>query len=135
MSSPISTIQFVELPDKGDARGYSFTVPLEALEYVGRAADVHLASTEPGKIRGNHFHIKGRAAIVVLPGPKWSCHWDQGMDTQPQQRTFEGREAVLILVPPGASHAVRNDGENSLWLASISSETYDAADREERSVV
>ncbi|MGA8432952.1 MAG: hypothetical protein WB729_24230 [Candidatus Sulfotelmatobacter sp.] len=135
MTSPTSQIRFVELPNKGDVRGYSFTVPLEALEYVGRAADVHLASTDPGTVRGNHYHVNTRMAIVVLPGSKWSFHWDEGVDTQPQHRVFEGDAAVLILVAPGASHAVRNDGKRTLWVASISSETYDAADRVERRVV
>ena len=132
---PTSHIQFVELPNNGDARGYSFTVPPQALKYVGKAADVHLASTEPGAVRGNHYHVKSHMAIVGLPGVKWSFHWDEGSDTKPQHRAFEGETAVLVLVAPGASHAVRNDGEKILWVASISSETYDAADRVERKVV
>ncbi len=135
MILPTSHIQFVELPNKSDARGYSFTVPPQALKYVGKAADVHLASTEPAAVRGNHYHVNSLMAIVVLPGSKWSFHWDEGSDTQLQHRTFEGDAAVLILVAPGASHAVRNDGEKILWVASISSETYDAADRVERRVV
>src|ERR1700733_11469775 len=135
MRMPTSKLQFVELRNKGDVRGYSFTVPPQALEYVGRAADLHLASTDPGAVRGNHYHVKTRMAIVVLPGSRWSFHWDEGSDTQLQHRAFEGDAAVLILVAPGASHAMRNDGERILWVASISSESYDAADRVERTVV
>jgi dTDP-4-dehydrorhamnose 3,5-epimerase-like enzyme len=135
MILPTLQIQFVELPNMGDARGYSFTVPPQVLKYVGKAADVHLASTEPKAVRGNHYHMKSLMAIVVLPGSKWSFHWDEGANTLRQYRSFEGDAAVLILVAPGASHAVRNDGEKILWMASISSEAYDAADRVERRVV
>jgi oxalate decarboxylase/phosphoglucose isomerase-like protein (cupin superfamily) len=128
-------IQISELNNSGDARGFSFTAPLEALEYVGRTADVHLASTKPGAVRGNHYHLRRRAAIIVLPGPKWSFHWDEGDGTAPQHREFDGSRAVLVLVAPEASHAVRNDGAELLWWLSISSERYDAAESVARKVV
>ncbi len=128
-------IQISELGNNGDRRGFSFTAPVEALEYVGRMADVHLASTKPGAVRGNHYHLRRREAIVVLPGAKWSFHWDEGDETAAQHREFDGSHAVLVLVAPEASHAVRNDGEESLWLAAISSELYDPAESVTRRVV
>ncbi|HYM74378.1 MAG TPA: hypothetical protein VE377_00240 [Candidatus Dormibacteraeota bacterium] len=128
-------IQIRELTSSGDARGFSFTAPTDALTFVGRMSDVHLASTKPGAIRGNHYHLRRREAIVVLPGAKWSLHWDEGQGSQPQHREFDGTRAVLVLVSPGASHAVRNDGESELLLVAISSETYDPAESVARKVV
>jgi len=128
-------IQFTELSNRGDHRGFSFTAPADALAFVGRLADVHLASMGPGTVRGNHFHRRRRAAIVVLPGSKWSFHWDEGENSVTQHREFDGNEAILILLSPGASHAVRNDGGDTLWWFSISSETYDPADNIARGVV
>jgi hypothetical protein len=74
-------------------------------------------------------------AIVVLPGSQWSFHWDEGEGTVPQHRAFDGTGSVLILAAVGASHAVRNEGNSTLWLAAISSETYAAADRMARNVL
>ncbi len=128
-------IQITELNNSGDARGFSFTAPVEALEFVGRMADVHLASTGPRAVRGNHYHLRRREAIVVLPGMKWSFHWDEGDGAVPRHREFDGGQAVLVLVSPGASHAVRNDGDESLWLVAISSEAYDPAESVTRKVV
>jgi len=71
-------IQITELSNLGDGRGFSFTAPAEGLDFVGRMADVHLASTKPGEVRGNHYHLRRREAIMVLPGTKWSLHWDEG---------------------------------------------------------
>jgi oxalate decarboxylase/phosphoglucose isomerase-like protein (cupin superfamily) len=130
-----SKVQITELPNSGDARGYSFTAPAEALAFVGRMSDVHLASTKPGSVRGNHYHLRRREAIVILPGAKWSLHWDEGEGQPAQHRQFNGSLAVLVLVSPGASHAVRNDGDRDLWLAAISSETYDPAESVTRKVV
>jgi oxalate decarboxylase/phosphoglucose isomerase-like protein (cupin superfamily) len=128
-------IEIRELGNSGDARGLSFTIPAEALEFVGRTADVHLASTKPGAVRGNHFHLRRREAIVVLPGATWSLHWDEGEGAPAQHREFNGGSAVLVLVAPGASHAVRNDGAADLWLVAISSQTYDPAESVSRKVV
>jgi oxalate decarboxylase/phosphoglucose isomerase-like protein (cupin superfamily) len=129
-----SKIQITELSNSGDARGYSFTAPAEALAFVGRMSDVHLASTKPGSVRGNHYHLRRREAIIILPGTKWSLHWDDGDGQPAQHRGFDGNLAVLVLVSPGASHAVRNDGDRDLWLAAISSETYDPAESVTRKV-
>jgi dTDP-4-dehydrorhamnose 3,5-epimerase-like enzyme len=139
--SMTTKIQITELNNRGDARGFSFTAPAEALAFVGRMADVHFSSAEPGAVRGNHYHLRRRTAIVVLPGAKWSLHWDQG-EAAPaaetpvaQHREFDGARAVLVLVSPGASHAVRNDGESTMWLVAISSESYDPAESVARKVV
>ncbi len=134
-SAMVPKIQIIELANSGDGRGLSFTLPTEALSFVRRMEDVHLASTLPGAVRGNHYHLRRREAIVILPGTKWSLHWDEGEGSEVQQRSFEGAGAVLVLVSPGASHAVRNDGEGTLWLAAISSEPYDPAESVTRKVV
>jgi dTDP-4-dehydrorhamnose 3,5-epimerase-like enzyme len=128
-------VHIQELSNTGDVRGFSFTAPAEALAFVGRMLDVHLASTKPGSIRGNHYHLRRREAIVVLPGAKWSLHWDEGDGSSAQHRRFDGSVAVLVLVSPGASHAVRNDGDCDLWLTAISSESYDPAESVTRKVV
>jgi dTDP-4-dehydrorhamnose 3,5-epimerase-like enzyme len=123
-------VQIAELGNRGDARGLSFSAPPEALRFVGGMSDVHLASTKPGAVRGNHYHLLRREALVVMPGAKWSLHWDEGQNCPVQHREFDGASAVLVLISPGASHAVRNDSdrEDELWLIAISSEPYDPSD-------
>src|SRR2546423_6188121 len=117
-------IQIRELNSGGDARGLSFTLPPDALEVLGRVADMHLASSGPGAVRGNHYHVSKREIIVVLPGAAWSLHWDEGEGIPAQHRNFGGGSAVLVQVSPGCSHAVRNEGSALLWLFTCSSETY-----------
>jgi dTDP-4-dehydrorhamnose 3,5-epimerase-like enzyme len=135
MSREKPKIQFLEIPNKGDSRGFSFTIPSEALAYVGNVADVHVSSIKAGAVRGNHYHVKLRQAIVVLPGSKWSFHWDEGEGTPTQNRTFDGSTAILVLVAVDASHALRNEGDSILWLTAISSDVYDPAGRVARKVV
>ena len=128
-------IQISELGNSGDTRGLSFTMPTETLDFLGRVADIHLASTAPGAIRGNHYHLRRREAIVLLPGTAWSLHWDEGEGLPAQHRSFDGSTTILVLVSPGASHAVRNDGQAPLWLVACSSEPYDPSETVARRVV
>lgn len=118
-------IEITELTNGGDARGLSFMLPEAALERLGNLADMHLASTGPACVRGNHYHLSKREIIVVLPGAAWSFHWDDGEGTAVQHRNFNGKNAVLVQVSPGCSHAVRNEDSGALWLFTCSSETYD----------
>jgi dTDP-4-dehydrorhamnose 3,5-epimerase-like enzyme len=128
-------IQISELPNHGDTRGFSFSPPPQALDFVGRVADIHIASTAPGAIRGNHYHLHKQEAIFVFPGSAWSLHWDEGSGQSVQRRSFDGSTAVIVLVSPGSSHAIRNDGTSLLWLVTCSSELYDPATVIARKVV
>jgi len=128
-------IQITELNNGGDARGLSFTLPPDALAVLGRVADLHLASTGPRAVRGNHYHVSKREIILVLPGASWSLHWDEGDSLPAQHRHFSGGSAVLVQVSPGCSHAVRNEDTEVLWLLTCSSETYDPSKVVARKVV
>jgi dTDP-4-dehydrorhamnose 3,5-epimerase-like enzyme len=128
-------IQMLELGNTGDARGFSFTMPSEALNFIGHIADIHFASTAHAAVRGNHYHLRRREAIVILPGTAWSLHWDEGEGSERQNRQFDGSGAVLVLVSPGTSHAVRNEGTAPLWLVACSSVPYDPAETVVRKVV
>jgi dTDP-4-dehydrorhamnose 3,5-epimerase-like enzyme len=128
-------MQIQDLANAGDARGFSFTAPREAFDFLGGIVDMHLASSAPGTVRGNHYHVHKREAIILLPGTAWSLHWDEGEGTPIQRRSFEGASAVLLLVSPECSHAVRNDGTTLLWLVACSSEAYDPAQIVARKVV
>jgi hypothetical protein len=83
-------------------------------------------------VRGNRYHLRRREAIVVLPGAVRSFDGDEGLDTAAQRRQSK---ATLVLVSPGASHAVRNEDENMLWLIALSSESYDPAESVMRKLV
>ena len=130
-----SRIQITELPNHGDQRGFSFTIPADALRFLERINDIHVASLLPEAIRGNHFHRRRREILVLTYAGDWSFHWDEGPGTPVQERSFDGRGAVLIMISPGASHAVRNDGYEPLTLMAASSEPYDPKDSVPRRVI
>jgi dTDP-4-dehydrorhamnose 3,5-epimerase-like enzyme len=128
-------IRIVELDNYDDPRGFSVAIPQEALDFVAQIADLLMASIAPGAVRGNHYHLSKRQANVILPGSAWSLHWDDGQGTTTRHRYFDGDTPVLVLGSPGASHAIRNNGEARLWMVICSSETYDPSKVVARKVI
>jgi dTDP-4-dehydrorhamnose 3,5-epimerase-like enzyme len=115
----------VDLKDSGDARGSSFSVPAELFAGPFPVADMHVATIEPGAVRGNHYHAQRREILVVLAADRWSLHWDEGVGAPVRQREFTGPGAVLVTVPTGMSHAIRNDGVVAIQLMGLSDGPYD----------
>lgn len=127
-------LQCKELDNSGDARGDSYTVSQEALLFLGRIADVHVASILPGAVRGNHFHTRRKEVLIVVYESDWVLHWDNGEGTPPKRRHFTGRGSELILIEPNWSHAVRNSGLRPLSIIGLSSEPYNPKETVRRDV-
>jgi dTDP-4-dehydrorhamnose 3,5-epimerase-like enzyme len=117
----------VELKDSGDERGSSFPSPEGLFEDGFTVRDVHLSTLLPGHVRGNHFHITRRETLIVMSEDRWSLYWDTGAQTSVVARVFDGLSAVLIQIPPHASHAIRNDGSVPLHIVGLTNGPYDPA--------
>ena len=98
---------------------------------MGEIKDVHIAEIKPGQIRGNHYHSKRGEYITVVYTGDWSLHWDTGEGTAVSHKRFDGSGAVLITPPLNWSHAVRNDGDGSLWIFVASDQAYDRDEKDE----
>jgi dTDP-4-dehydrorhamnose 3,5-epimerase-like enzyme len=111
------TIESLSYPT--DARGL-------VLEPLGPDAlplqhNVHLTLTEPGCVRGNHYHERGTEITVVL-GPALLRYRDGG-----ELRDFvvpEGR-AYRVTIPPGVAHAFQNTGAVPMVLIGFNTVAHD----------
>jgi dTDP-4-dehydrorhamnose 3,5-epimerase-like enzyme len=120
-----STVQICKLLDSADIRGHSFTVPTQALEFVGEIRDIHIASMLPNAIRGNHYHQRRREAIVIIHDGDCSVHWQEPASSEIHHQSLAKAGSHLVLIPAEISHAVRNDGSQELWIVALSSEPYE----------
>ena len=111
--------------DAGDARGRSFSVGGLLTAWVGKVEDAHLATIVSGAIRGNHYHVSRREAILVLYTDCWTLHHDNDEGTPPQRRVFKGAGAALLDVDPLCAHAIENTGARELVLTGRSDGPYD----------
>ncbi|MGW6446398.1 polysaccharide biosynthesis C-terminal domain-containing protein [Lentzea sp. NPDC055074] len=121
-------MRIVELDRSADDRGLSFSLPREQLGLIGAIQDVHIAEVRPGAVRGNHFHAHRDELIAVVHAGRWSVHWDTGEGTEVHSRSFDGSGAVAVVPPRGWAHAVRNDGDETMWIYVASDAAYDQGD-------
>jgi dTDP-4-dehydrorhamnose 3,5-epimerase-like enzyme len=84
--------------------------------------NIHLCELQPGAIRGNHMHGRQTEWIVVSGGPVTIA---VAAGERREQHTFSGEQPVMLMVRPGAAHAVRYDGAERAYLTAITDTPYD----------
>ena len=92
-------------------------------EILTRQRNVHLVLTEPGQVRGNHYHRRGTEITLVL-GPADFRYRDG--DGVHDVHVEEG-QTCRVTIPPGIAHAFRNPGPDRLVLIGFNTEPHDPA--------
>ncbi len=118
-------VRILQLDDRGDQRGSSYTLQEQQFSFLGSVVDVHFSTTLPGHMRGNHFHRLRKEVLVVRHEDSWTFAWDQGEGTAPEMRKFDGAGTVVVEIEPLSSHAVRNDGQRPLLIFAMTNGLYD----------
>lgn len=104
-----------------DARGALF----EPLDAAGLAAqrNTHVVLTEPGCIRGNHYHPVG-TEVSVIAGPAFIRLKEDGVL---HDLHVPAGETWRLTIPPGVVHAFRNPGPSTMLLVAFNTEEHDPA--------
>jgi quercetin dioxygenase-like cupin family protein len=82
--------------------------------------------SEPGAVRGNHYHRVGQEITVVV-GPAVVSYREAGTTGQLHEVTVPAGVAQRFTFPAGVVHAFRNPGPGIMILASFNTELHDAA--------
>jgi len=77
---------------------------------------VHLASLEPGAVRGNHRHPNVTEWLLVFGAPA-TVAW-RAPDGAEEQVGAGAEGPVLVELPPGTPHALRGEGPGTAYLLS-----------------
>jgi dTDP-4-dehydrorhamnose 3,5-epimerase-like enzyme len=120
-------VRILRLVDTGDSRGSSFVPPLRSLVFIDTVRDIHIATINPGAVRGNHYHQYRREILCILYSDRWSFHWDSGPNTETQMETFSGSGVVVVEIEPQASHVLRNDGTSEIRMIGFSNLSFNPA--------
>ncbi len=102
-----------------DARGQVFE-PLDAPR-LREQGNVHVVLTEPGQIRGNHFHHSGSEVSAVL-GPARVRYRESGETTTTD---VPANEVWRFEFPPGVVHAFQNIGTAPMVIVSFNTVPHD----------
>lgn len=108
------------VPSHRDARGSLFE-PLNDVELL-QQKNVHVVLTQPGEIRGNHWH-RAATEMTVVVGPCLVRLREQGVV---RDIDVPAGEAWRFTIPPGVVHAYRNTGAAAMVLVSFASALHDS---------
>ena len=98
-----------------DERGW-VTNPLEVIGVSGNALNnLHIASIQPGCIRGNHYHTHATEWLLIFGGAA-RFFWRSMEEENIHEEWIKGSAPVLFEIPPGIEHAVINRSENEIFL-------------------
>jgi dTDP-4-dehydrorhamnose 3,5-epimerase-like enzyme len=104
-----------------DARGAVFE-PLAASE-LATQRNVHVVLTDPGHVRGNHYHPRGTEILAVV-GPALIRFKENG---QIKDVEVPVKQALRLTIPPGVSHAIMNTGTTTNVLIGFNTLEHDPA--------
>lgn len=104
-----------------DERGQVFE-PLEVRE-IATQRNVHVVLTQPGHIRGNHFHHTG-TEITAVVGPARVRYRDAH---EIVTLDVPDGEAWRLEFPPGVTHAFQNTGTAPQIIVSFNTVVHDPA--------
>ena len=107
-----------------DARGAVFE-PVNDQELVVQR-NSHMVLSEPGAVRGNHYHLVGREITVVV-GPCLVRFRDVVGNGSVQEIEIPAGSAQRFTFPSGVAHAFKNPGPGVMILTSFNSEVHDPA--------
>lgn len=102
-----------------DARGLVFE-PIRP-DLIGQQNNVHLVLTQPGCVRGNHYHVRGTETVVVFGR---ALARFRVSDSERDIEVPDGK-VFRFIFPPGVPHAFKNTGENLMLLVCFNTEKYD----------
>ena len=105
------SLKFDELIVHSDHRGVVFEV-LEA-EMIALQRNMHVVISQPGIVRGNHYHLKGTEIIAVM-GPALVRIREDG-----KLRDIEvaAKKVYRFTFPPNMPHAIKIPGiSQTYWL-------------------
>jgi uncharacterized RmlC-like cupin family protein len=92
-----------------DARGWVLNpLPLTGLE--GKPlGNLHVASMQPGAVRGNHAHASAAEWLLFCGGPA-------SLIAGPEEIHVVGGEPELFEIPAGLPHAIVNRSDREIFL-------------------
>lgn len=113
--------QYGPLEIRRDERGLVFE-PVDAAE-LSRQCNCHVVLTEPGGLRGNHWHRRATEVSIVLGPARVRIRHQAGLE---DVLVPEG-QAYRFVFPPGVAHAMQNTGARPMLVVAFTDQVFDRA--------
>lgn len=110
-----------------DSRGMLLKIFRHSQLREGNVGEIYVLYTNPGCIRGNHYHKLTLEYFAVLSGAASIAlkNIDTGDLEMMELTAWDNR---ILKVPPGIAHALKNETELPLIILAVSTREYDEHD-------
>lgn len=117
-------IEVTELKRIGaDERGWVIE-PIAEAELINRSIlNIHILCTEPGSVRGNHYHLDRQEHICVLAGTFLFVAVDNETGKRFELLTVADK-SLCFTIPRNVSHAMKNLGQDRGYLLCYSDKAF-----------
>jgi UDP-2-acetamido-2,6-beta-L-arabino-hexul-4-ose reductase len=112
-------VKIDQLMTHTDQRGIVFE-PIDK-KYIHTQENCHVVISEPGVVRGNHYHLSGIEIIAVV-GPAL-LRFKEGKDIYDVEVPAE--QVYQFIIPPEVTHAIKNTGEKDNILVAFNTVVHD----------
>ena len=106
-------VRIDQLETHSDLRGMVFE-PIEN-DKINSQKNIHLVISEPGAVRGNHYHLRGTETLAVV-GPAL-IRFKENDELHDCEVPLE--HVHKFIIPPKVAHAIKNIGDKSHILVSL----------------
>ncbi len=83
--------------------------------------------SEPGVIRGNHYHLRKKEWFLVIQGTA-ELHLTNTKTHEQSTYVIQGSQPELFLMEPSIAHAFKNIGSDQLVFLGLVNEAFDESD-------
>jgi UDP-2-acetamido-2,6-beta-L-arabino-hexul-4-ose reductase len=88
---------------------------------------VHFSVSNPGAVRGNHYH-KSRIEWMFVTNGTGKITLEDNVTKEKSELSVSGECPVLIKICPNVMHTIVNDGSGPMHLLILTSETHGQRD-------
>lgn len=115
-----------KLTVKKDDRGWLAEI-IRTEDVNSQFGQILVTTALPGKTKGNHYHKRKKEWYIVIKG-KGLLRLKDSKTSEIKELILDSKDLTLVEMPLNVIHAIKNIGDEELFLLVYISEAFDAKD-------
>lgn len=115
-----------KLTVKKDDRGWLAEI-IRTEDVNDKFGQILVTTALPGKVKGNHYHKRKKEWYCVIRG-KGLLRLKNPKNGETKDLILDARELTLVEMPLNIAHAIKNIGDEELFLLAYVSESFNEKD-------
>lgn len=128
VSQRLSGVKVTQVKLHKDERGWLAEIlRQEQLEGATSFGQFLVTTACPGVVKGNHYHRRKKEWFCVIKG-RGLLRLEDNLTGAWQELYLGDGNLVTVMIPPEVTHAIRNEGQEMLYLLVYAEEPFDPQD-------